>query len=62
MHNKLYSTLVIVALTGLLLGVANVGGEMLSGFCRAFGAVFFIVAFLVRLVDKAEAGSPHKTP
>ena len=55
MHKKLFRTLVIVSTTGLLLGVANVGGEMLSGFFRAFGAVFFIVAFLLRLLDKAEA-------
>jgi hypothetical protein len=52
--NKLFKILAVVSVAGLVLGLSNVGDEMFSGFCRAFGAVFFILAFITKTIDKAE--------
>lgn len=52
--NNLFKILAFVAVAGLVVGLLNVGNDMFSGFCRAFGAVFFILAFITKAIDKAE--------
>lgn len=53
--NTLFKILVVVCLTGLVLGLCDVGNAMVSGLCRAIGAVFFILAFITKVIQKAEA-------
>ncbi len=53
--NTLFKILVVVCLAGLTLGFCDVGNAMVSGFCRAMGAVFFILAFITKVIEKAEA-------
>ena len=52
--NTLFKILTVIALVGLVVGLSDIGDSMFSGFCRAFGAVFFILAFITRTIDKAE--------
>jgi|HubBroStandDraft_6_1064221.scaffolds.fasta_scaffold1306270_1 hypothetical protein len=53
-RNTLFKILATAAVAGLLLGVLDVGNDAFSGLCRAFGAVFFILAFITKAIDKAE--------
>ncbi len=50
----LFKILATVSIVGLVLGLSDVGDSMFSGFCRAFGAIFFILAFITKTIDKAE--------
>lgn len=52
---KLFNILVLVCLVFAALGFSDVGSSIFSGFCRAMGAVFFILAFITRVIEKAEA-------
>ena len=52
---KLSNILLVVCLLGFVVGLADVGGAIFSGFCRAIGAVFFILTFISRVIEKAEA-------
>lgn len=52
--NKLFKILAFVSVASFVIGLSNVGGGMVSGFCRALGAVFFILAFITKTIDKAE--------
>jgi hypothetical protein len=52
---KLFNILLAACVVFLVLGLADVGNAMVSGFCRAMGAVLFIVTFVTRVVQKAEA-------
>jgi hypothetical protein len=52
--NNWFKILAVLSVVGLALGLGNVGNEMVSGLCRAFGAVFFILAFITKSLDKAE--------
>lgn len=52
---KLSNLLLIVCLIALALGFSDVGNAIFSGFSRAMGAVFFILAFITRIMEKAEA-------
>jgi hypothetical protein len=55
--NTLFKILVVVCLTCLALGLGDIGNSMVSGLCRAMGAVFFILAFITKMIQKAEASS-----
>jgi hypothetical protein len=52
---KLSNILLLVCLVAGALGFSDVGSNIFSGFCRAMGAVFFILAFITRVIEKAEA-------
>lgn len=52
--NNLFKILAVISVAGLVLGLADVGNGMFSGLCRAFGAVFFILAYITKALDKAE--------
>jgi hypothetical protein len=52
--NTLFKVLAVFSVVGLVLGLSDLGNGMFSGFCRAFGAIFFILAFITKTVDKAE--------
>jgi hypothetical protein len=57
-HRKqhlLFDGLVIVAIAGLVLGVSDIfGAGSFSGLCLAFGAIFFGLAYILKLLHKAE--------
>ena len=53
--NTLFKVLVVLCLLGLALGLADVGSGTFSGLCRALGAVCFILAFITKAIQKAEA-------
>lgn len=55
--NTLFKILAVLALICLALGLGDIGNGMISGFCRALGAVFFILAFITNVVHKAETTS-----
>ena len=46
---KFSNILIALCVLGLVLGVADIGGPMISGVARALGAVFFILAFVVKM-------------
>jgi len=52
--NTMFKILLVLAVAGLGLGLSDVGNAMFSGFCRAFGAISFILAFITKTIDKAE--------
>ena len=52
--NTLFKILVALTLIFLALGLSDIANAMISGFCRALGSVFFILAFITKLVHKAE--------
>ena len=52
---KLSSILFIISLISLAIGLSDVGSTMFSGLIRAMGAVFFVVAYITRVMEKAEA-------
>jgi hypothetical protein len=43
------NVLLVICLLGFALGLADVGGAMISGMTRAIGAVFFILYFISRM-------------
>ena len=43
------------AVVAVVPGLADIGGATTSGFLRAIGAIFFIAAFITRLIEKAES-------
>ncbi|MDB6023435.1 MAG: hypothetical protein JWQ04_3292 [Pedosphaera sp.] len=51
---KIFNFLLAICILGLVLGLAGVGNNMISGFALAMGAVSFILAFIIRLIEKAE--------
>ncbi len=56
---KLLSKILLaVCLLGFLLGLGDFGNSMFSGVARALGAVFFILFFITRLFEIAEAAEP----
>jgi hypothetical protein len=52
---KLSSFLFIISLVSLAVGISGVGGNMFSGLIRAMGAVLFVVTYVTRVMEKAEA-------
>jgi hypothetical protein len=52
---KLSSILFVVSLISLAIGLSDVGSNMFSGLGRAMGAIFFALAFITRVFEKAEA-------
>lgn len=52
---KVSNILLAICIVGLVLGLAGVGNEMVSGFALAIGAVMFILAFITRAIEKAES-------
>ena len=44
-----------VAIIALISGLADIGSAPTSGFLRAVGAIFFVIAFITRVVEKAES-------
>jgi energy-converting hydrogenase Eha subunit C len=52
---KISKILLVVCLIFAVVGFADIGNSMVSGFCRAIGAVFFILTFATRVIEKAEA-------
>lgn len=58
---KLSIILAVASVIGLAVGLSDVGSPIFSGFCRAFGAIFFILAFITRLIEKAEAEGGMET-
>ena len=53
---KPFTTILLaISVSGLVLGLLDVGGSMFSGVARALGAVFFILVFICRLFEKIEA-------
>ena len=49
-----FRILAAFSITGLILGVADVGGGAFSGLCLAFGAILFGLSFIIKAVQKAE--------
>jgi len=45
----------VIAIATVIPGLADIGSATTSGFLRAIGAIFFIVAFITRLIEKAES-------
>jgi hypothetical protein len=52
---KLSSFLFIISLISLAIGLSDVGSGIFSGLIRAAGAVFFVLAYITRVIEKAEA-------
>ena len=52
---KLSRILFVSCLLGWLLGLTGVTGEMLTGFFLAMGSVLFALAYITRVLAKAEA-------
>ena len=46
---KFANIMIALCVLGLVIGVADVGGPMVSGVARALGAVFFILAFVAKM-------------
>jgi hypothetical protein len=59
---KLSSILFILSLTSLVIGLSDVGSPVFSGLIRAMGAVFFVLAYITRVIEKAEAEEPGQLP
>jgi hypothetical protein len=55
---KLSSILFLMAVAGLVIGLSDLGGSIFSGLARAIGAVFFILAFIAKMIEKAESEEP----
>jgi len=47
--------LFIASVASMAWGLTDVGTPIYSGFARAIGSVFFILSFIARVVEKAEA-------
>jgi len=59
-----FRILLTVSIISLVLGFIGLGNGMAVGFCRAIGAVFFCLAFITKVIEKAEteeatAGRAH---
>jgi len=59
---RLSSILFIISLTSLVIGLSDVGSNEFSGLSRAMGAVFFILAYIRRAIEKAESMEPVEAP
>lgn len=59
---KLSSILFIISLIGLATGLSDAGSNIFSGLSLAMGAVFFVLAFITRVIEKAEAAEPAEVP
>ncbi len=55
---RLSSILFIISLISLAIGLSDVGSNIFSGLSRAMGAVFFVLAFITRVIEKAEDEQP----
>jgi hypothetical protein len=51
---SLFKILLTACILGFVLGFSGLGNDVFVGFCRAMGAVFFILAFITKLIQKAE--------
>lgn len=50
-----FDVLAIIAVTGLLLGVSDIfGAGSFSGLCLAIGAIFYGLALIFKVIEKAE--------
>ena len=52
---KLSRIFLVVCLVFAVVGFSDIGSSIFSGFCRAMGAVFFILTFITRVIEIAEA-------
>ena len=53
--DHLFDVLAIIAVTGLLLGVTDIfGAGSFSGLCLAIGAIFYGLALIFKVIQKAE--------
>jgi len=59
---KLSSILFIISLISLAIGLSDAGSNEFSGLSRAMGAVFFILAYIRRAIEMAEAAEPAEVP
>ena len=59
---RLSTLLFIISLISLATGLTNAGSSEFSGLCRAMGAVFFILAYIRRAMEKAESMEPFEAP
>jgi len=57
--NLEFKILAALSITGLILGVADVGGGAFSGLCLAFGAILFGVSFIIKAIQKAEQAAVY---
>ena len=55
---KLSSILFIISLISLAIGLSDAGSNIFSGLSRAMGAVFFVLAYITRVIEKAEDEEP----
>jgi hypothetical protein len=56
--DHLFDALAIIAVTGLVLGVTDIfGAGIFSGLCLATGAIFYGLALIVKVIQKAEDAS-----
>lgn len=53
--NTVFKILTILCVAGLVVGLSDIGNGMFSGLARAAGAVCFVLAFITRILQKAEA-------
>ncbi len=59
----LFDSLAVVAIAGLVLGVSDIfGAGSFSGLCLAFGAIFFGLAYIVKMLQKAEEAPLIRPP
>jgi len=59
---KLSSILFIISVISLAIGLSDAGSNIFSGLSRAMGAVFFVLAFITRMIEKADAAEPAEVP
>ena len=52
---KLSKIFLVACLIVATVGFSDLGNAMFSGFCRAIGAVLFILTFITRIIENAEA-------
>ncbi len=55
---KMSSILFVISLISLAIGLSDAGSNIFSGLSRAMAAVFFVLAYITRVIEKAEAEEP----
>ena len=50
---KMSSLFGMACVIGWAVGLTDLGGDMFSGLCRAFGSVFFALGFISLVIEKA---------
>jgi hypothetical protein len=51
---KMSKIMAVLCVITTIVGLTDVGGDLFSGLCRGLGGVFFGLAFVALVVEKAE--------